>query len=446
MNQTIKSICLHGFNTKEQIEAFRKLESLKLIDIKLWISDDKNSNISIRDINRLNFTINSNYKAYDNIYNEIEDKYLQKFIDMFARERYVNATYHEYKNIFSLYYSLFSEYLEKFNFDLIIFSNLPHFGADLILYILSKRLGIKTLITHQSHFPNRFYLLDDIENYGNFLDVKSEHQNKIAFEKIKPSFKKHHFYMTKSRVNFATCLKPLLLKDIKMGLKRKRGMRVPFAFTNFIKCRQFQKKLNSIKNNNIDFSKKYVYFALHLQPELTTSAIGGRYSDQIRAIEELREMLPDDYFIYVKENPKQTWYQRDEFFFKRLNAIFNVIYLSNSVNTYDLIEHSQFVSTISGTVGWESISGGKNVLIFANSWYQNFPGAFLYNDKITLSKILNFRISHDELENTYNRHLNQKTYCGVVDENYKAIIKEYHYKDGVENLTKSLKFIISDNL
>ena len=75
-------------------------------------------------------------------------------------------------------------------------------------------------------------------------------------------------------------------------------------------------------------------------------------------------MLPDDWFIYVKENPKQKEYMRERYFFERLSLIPNTVFVDRSVDTYKLMESAQFVSTITETAAWEAITGGKNALLF----------------------------------------------------------------------------------
>lgn len=159
--------------------------------------------------------------------------------------------------------------------------------------------------------------------------------------------------------------------------------------------------LRTVKS--VDFTKKYVYFPLHLQPEMTTDVLGGKYVDQLLAIEKLRNMLPDDWYIYVKENPKQKSYMRGRYFFERLSLIANVVFVDRTIDTYKLMESAQFVSTITGTAAWEAITGGKNALIFGRAWFDHFPGIFRFEEIESIQEILQYRISHDDIQKETNK-------------------------------------------
>ena len=147
---------------------------------------------------------------------------------------------------------------------------------------------------------------------------------------------------------------------------------------------------------------KFVYFPLHLQPEMTTDTLGGEYENQLLAIARLSNLIPDDWTIVVKENPKQSYYKRIDKFFECLAAISKVTLVARTFSTYELIEECQFVATITGTVGWEAISGGKNVLIFGHAWYRELPGVLEYKNITSIDEILRYEINHNELEEKYN--------------------------------------------
>jgi len=123
------------------------------------------------------------------------------------------------------------------------------------------------------------------------------------------------------------------------------------------------------ENEEVDINEKFIYFPLQYQPEMTTASFGHRFSDQLLAIEQLADLCPDDYFIYVKENPKQTGMVRGPMFFHRLRRIQKVKILPSYANTHLLTDKSEFIATITGTVGWEAICKGKKALVFGYPWY-----------------------------------------------------------------------------
>jgi len=100
------------------------------------------------------------------------------------------------------------------------------------------------------------------------------------------------------------------------------------------------------------------------------------------------------------------------------------VYLSREVSNYDLMRHSQFVSTITGTAGWEAIKGGKPALIFGPAWYASLPGVFRFRPNLDVDEILACRIDHAELEKRTNELL-MKAGVGVVDREYSQDVRNY---------------------
>ena len=146
---------------------------------------------------------------------------------------------------------------------------------------------------------------------------------------------------------------------------------------------------------------------------MTTSTLGGRFSDQLLAIEKLVDIIPENCFIYVKENPKQTGQMRSPNFMKRLLSTKNVRFLPSYIDTNTLIDNSVFVATITGTVGWEAIRKGKNVLVFGLAWYRSLTGAIQYYEDITYEDICEFTLHHELLEQN-SGYLLSRSHEGLI--------------------------------
>jgi len=270
-----------------------------------------------------------------------------------------------------------------------------------------------------------------------FTHIRSKFCESI---KIENKFEKELFYM-KTLPKRKNCMRVFVGRLFKKLLPSKRlNTSWDITFNKYQKCKNFYKNSKKIPKKNINLNLNYIYFPLHLQPELTTSAIGNKYADQILALEQLTSFLPNDYFIYVKENPKQTYKERNSTFYKRLSLLDNVILVSPVLNTYDLIKNSKFVATITGTVGYEALSGGKAVLAFGSPWYKNLHGVFVFNDNLNFQKIINFKISHELLQLSFDK-LMLKSREGLIDIAYKQIIPNF---DNNQNMTYLRNFIYEE--
>ncbi|MDF1619268.1 hypothetical protein [Pseudothioclava nitratireducens] len=327
-----------------------------------------------------------------------------------------------------------------------LFFNVPHLAYDTIFYQAAKALNIPTTIVTQSLFPAKFFSMTDPAAYGGFVPLGgAEH---FAIEKgSKPEL----FYMAgikqqreeggkisgKALLQLLTflalkrplkALNPVYVARLVRHMKKTYGAfpkwRDPFArFFHEDELAYFD-QLATFEDQEVDLSGDYIYFPLQLQPEMTTSALGGRFRDQAYAIERLAGILPKGVRILVKENPKQGAYMRGPLFFHRLKRIPSVVFLPSWADTHKLTAGARFVATITGTVGWEAIRQGVPALVFGNAWYRKLPGVTEWREGLTYAEISGTGVNHTALEAAMGDLLAQ-AHDGVVDRHYVKIVKDY---------------------
>ena len=432
---------IYGMHWKSQNQAMRELEQEKIINIKVWIGKQKENDIHIAKFRQAGVE----KKEYSGLNSDIYDKVYQDsfiiFLDMFRRNPSIYVTTHqEVINLYNYLFDYFSELLYSNKIELMLFYNLPHFGSDYLLTTIAKYMNIKMVLMYQSLIPNRFHYITDINDFGKFetANIKFDYPT----QKINFNHRKIQFYMKNIQVKYRSCSYNFFAIYLRRYIFRRIGRK---SFLGIIKsymdCIRFKYDYNRFKIENVDFSQKFVYFPLQLQPELTTSTLGGVYCDQLLAIEKLSNMIPKEWFIYVKENPKQLSDYRGKFFFERLSLISNAKYISKEVNSFDLIDKCQFVSTVTGTAGWEAITANKCCVVFGKTWYQEFQGIFKYKEDLNYKNIIEFKIDKKLLEDEYNSFI-KTTANGIVDNGHVPNFKEYNDKNNTQYLKDSLKRII----
>jgi Capsule polysaccharide biosynthesis protein len=317
--------------------------------------------------------------------------------------------------------------------NLVVFQNLPHEGFELLLYFAAQNRRVRTVLCYQSILPNRFFYCESLDDFGFFRSCELEPAEPFVMER---QFEKYLFYMEglPSKLQEPQVKSPHKTHDSwkqrwrrlgtklkqKTGYYRLRGKQ-PIAVDPQV---EYEINLQNAINKTASINSPFVYFPLHLQPELTTSAIGDEYADQLRAIEELAQWLPSSVAVYVKENPKQTHRWRDAEFFARLQKVPRLKLIPTETSTYHLLRDCLFAATITGTVGWESISGGKPVLVFGRPWYLTLPGVFHFRDQSAFENVLNCKFSHAEFCNAVSELL-RKSRPGIVDINYRRSLPDF---------------------
>ena len=377
--------------------------------------------------------INYQYrKEFLSIYRKLS-KHANTFLYIYSRKPTLNGenNFMDMMDAFHIYIHFFIDLLKTNNIHYVFFSTVPH-HADYVLYCVAKELNIKTIGFFQSQEPGKSFMSTDFDQLGSLGNCPES----IQPIPIKRKARKSYFYLENS-----SKYRPFI--KVISALLFRRDMDLFFhRVTNLRKERRFKRNYNHLIASQLP-KKKFVYFPLHLQPELSTMTLGGEFVDQMLAIECLRALLPDEWWIAVKENPKQTAYARGELFFARLAKLPNVVYMGKAVDTFELIENSEFCATVTGTVGREALAFGKRVLVFGQAVYKDFPGVIQYRNGLTLDDIMSLSFSHSELELAHAKQIHHMVDL-VVDSNYIHLVENFSANENTQLLANIIHQVVRE--
>jgi hypothetical protein len=362
-----------------------------------------------------------------------------QFLERFSREkRSQGLDCHEQMHVAKSYFAWFLNLLRTKNVNHVLFELIPLTGLDFVLYLAAKRLDIATTCCFPSLFPNRFFVCHTIEDFGCFSELSGG--NKGDLPEFIWGFEQDLFYMrdTKFRSRYGKPWPRFIREMWRHGFRQSsKPQRLSGVVESLLKGLDFQNHYKDFAtaSSSLDLDVPFVYFPLHLQPELTTAALGGVFNDQLDALERLANIIPENWLIYAKENPKQGCEQRGPEFFHRIKAMAKVRYLAKETNTVSLLKHCRFVATVTGTAGWEAILGGKPCLVFGLAWYASMPGVIRYSATTSIDEIL----SHQPTRADKIKHLEliyEKTREGIFDLDYAKIYSAYDRETNTQTLAK----------
>lgn len=466
----MKNVMIYGFESGPMVRVLRKLEKDNVFSIKRWLYDEDLCDDWFRNapVGRARTTLwRGEWQKPDEFANFAVNEEISRQMDWIMQELvresdFFRETYYEYKNIANHMANEYYSELKKGNVDMVLFADVPHNHIAALLYIVARAMKIDTVFAVPLHyvFPKKFIYAHTIEDYGLFSLLPDYHANVPEWH-IKKSFKKDLAYMTPKQIkldrgeDWGRKLK--FFHNPSLWIKERKSVIVKnFAkydsvgdflerktvqlITRHFRKYAYRKNVQLFAGKHVDMNLDFVYVPLHLQPEMTVDTIGSIYRDQILVIEKIRNMIPNNWYIYVKENPKQLAIARDKYFFKRLSAIPNTVLVDRSVDTYELLEKSRFVATVTGTAAWESITGGKPALLFGNVWFKTFPGIVLYHEGLKVEEVINCSFAHHVLEKTVEA-FTKKLCDGVWLNSDIDLIDNYNEEKNIRDLYDSFKFI-----
>lgn len=354
---------------------------------------------------------------------------------------YSNLPLSRKKHIYYEYLKYWNGVLTHFNIDAILFQDIPHTVCDYVVFSLAKKLGIKTIMYTALKFPDRLIFLND--DFPEYKEVKREYERALAenvsLKDLSPDLQKFFYNQTNWKNSGASFYDHYakgrdekivhamrIIPSIESIVRNIRQFTFPQTTYWYFKMLFGKKRMASLDNLVLsgfalrrkmrawgkikggfkkeyvqfakipDFSKKFVYVPLHMQPERTTSTHGDIFVDQILMVDVLSAALPEGWMLYVKDHPAQWIARRAHLgrytgYYRTLSQIKNVLLVPPETSTKDLMEKSEAVATVIGTALIEGVLLGKPGLMFGNESHMHCEGIFKIYDtagaRVALEKI-----------------------------------------------------------
>ncbi|MFA6304889.1 MAG: hypothetical protein WCV73_00175 [Patescibacteria group bacterium] len=292
----------------------------------------------------------------------------------------------------------------------IIFVTVPHTPFDYLIYELAKILNIKTILLEGTWISDRAYVYDDFrEPIKKIIEVKKLNQGKnFEVSDLSSDLQNYFFKQTDPAKDSTPLYMPIQFKQYlgkSLWLRRYKHLKASLKSGALIKnaLAWLNKKIGpNLKKDyealqvEPDLTKPFVYAALHLQPEMTTSPQGDIYVDQILLLETLSHALPKNWVIYVKEHPIQWLFRGLSYFdyrykgyYQRIADLKNVYLVPVNYSSIKLVSHAQAVATATGTVAWEAVLRGKPGMVFGYPWYRHCDGVFTITSSEDCQEVYN---------------------------------------------------------
>ena len=381
----------------------------KLIDGKTFYRLNKITEMLYRDFGNsvpaLNKVTIENFTDIERDYYNLTDRF-----------SYYPKSFRYRKRLFRQSLRYFLAFFATNKIDAVFAACTPHNLSDYIAFHVAKKLGIPTVLTAHTMVNDYILIRHDYRAYekvpadfmpdANEADLKKIIPQTLYDSAIKESniikvvamhndrsikSKNLNVKNTKKKVNL-----PVLTRNIKRYFnsphyKNALAMNAiysPWRRRMLKKYEHFRlKKLHKYLDSIVitpNLEEKFIYFAMHLQPERTSTPEAEIFEDQLMAVEILAKAMPEGWQLYIKENPRQfdkigqikSRHFRDVEDYKDILRLPNVHLISMKISSKDLIAKAQVTATLTGSIGWEALQMGKGCIVFGNAWFSACDSIF----------------------------------------------------------------------
>ena len=120
--------------------------------------------------------------------------------------------------------------------------------------------------------------------------------------------------------------------------------------------------------------------------------LGFPFNRDMNIIAKVRSLLRPEDVLLVREHPNQYsegygYLGRNSRFYSDISSFSNTFVISSHFSLGELLDSSEMIFTLNGTVGWQAAVRGVKVGIMGSSWYENIPNSFRIHSNTTSEEL-----------------------------------------------------------
>lgn len=383
----------------------------------------------------------------------------QKVIELMDRMSLNNSFSHrERQNVYLWLLSFWLHTIARYKPKLVVFNAPPHSPAELILHDICQSKGIKVRIYTPTQLLALHLITDHYEApakmLNHFLNKRLQNNDPTISPKMqealspivhldgtKPWYLEAVGHQEKRKEGLKTVIEGLLKKDPDFNIdlvmepgpgegntlithkgkinaeRRKRrterirrvfkqpgkpieapimtrGSYADYQIWAYVQKVRLEHSYDTYAKQ-VDTKEKYIFFAMHYQPERTSCPDGGRFNNQLLVASLITNLLPNNWLLVVKEHPSQFSFggegemSREPSDYQRFASLPRTVLAPRSHATADLVNKAQAVVTLTGFIGIEALLRSLPTIIFGAAWYQECPGVMHVKSKNELRTAIN---------------------------------------------------------
>lgn len=177
------------------------------------------------------------------------------------------------------------------------------------------------------------------------------------------------------------------------------------------------KRITTVNFESVE-NEKYIFIGFQKQPESTIDVYGRYYENQMLNIINLWRVLPMGWKVLVKEHTNAIG-DRSHKFYKELLSYPNVLLIKETTDSKRVIEKSQLVVTVSGTIAYEAALMKVPAISFSKVYFNGIN----YCRYMTLDELISYNSLEDlvkEIKESpdnrleYSNYLMKNTFDGYI--------------------------------